>query len=165
MASLERGMPKESFEAVELRFALNTIELGYCLQRLFSTFPNSWPGFGLFLLRLCLAAALQYVSIRSLTSPTERVMLVQELVAVAGSIFLLGGLWTPVVAAVVAIDEAWIAFTFYSPGRDEAWVRMFLAILAASVAMLGPGAWSIDARLFGRQRFDLDRARGKNPSL
>jgi hypothetical protein len=28
--------------------------------------------------------------------------------------------------------------------------------------MLGPGAWSIDALLFGRQRFDIDRSRGRN---
>jgi hypothetical protein len=24
------------------------------------------------------------------------------------------------------------------------------------VAMLGPGAWSVDARLFGRQRFEIN---------
>jgi hypothetical protein len=32
------------------------------------------------------------------------------------------------------------------------------------VAMLGPGAWSIDARLFGRKRFDIHRTRGRKPS-
>ena len=30
-----------------------------------------------------------------------------------------------------------------------------------SVAKLGPGAWSIDARLFGRKRFDIDRTRDR----
>ena len=41
---------------------------------------------------------------------------------------------------------------------------MFLAVLTAGVAMLGPGAWSIDARLFGRKRFDMANAsRGRKP--
>jgi hypothetical protein len=29
-------------------------------------------------------------------------------------------------------------------------------VLAAAVAMLGPGAWSVDARLFGRRRFEIN---------
>jgi uncharacterized membrane protein YphA (DoxX/SURF4 family) len=87
------------------------------------------------------------------------------LIAAAGAIFLLAGLWTPVTGTLVALDEAWIAFSVYSPGRENAWIHMFLAILAVSVAMVGPGAWSIDARLFGRQRFVIDPIRGRNSSL
>jgi putative oxidoreductase len=30
-----------------------------------------------------------------------------------------------------------------------------LAVIGLSLAMLGPGSWSIDARLFGRKRIDL----------
>jgi hypothetical protein len=41
------------------------------------------------------------------------------------------------------------------------WIHILLAVLTAAVAMLGPGAWSIDARRFGRQRFDIDRNRGR----
>jgi putative oxidoreductase len=48
----------------------------------------------------------------------------------------------------------WIAFSLPSPH-----LPIFLAVLCASVAMLGPGAWSIDARLFGRRRFYRDRKR------
>jgi putative oxidoreductase len=59
----------------------------------------------------------------------------------------------------VALDETWIAFSLYSRQREEAWMHIFVAILAVSVAMLGPGAWSIDARLFGRRRFDINRTR------
>jgi len=36
---------------------------GFALQRLFSTFPNSWPGFGLLLLRLGAGIALVYLGI------------------------------------------------------------------------------------------------------
>jgi uncharacterized membrane protein YphA (DoxX/SURF4 family) len=44
--------------------------------------------------------------------------------------------------------------------------HLLLAVLAISVAMLGPGAWSVDARLFGRKRLNLGpRNRGRNPPL
>jgi uncharacterized membrane protein YphA (DoxX/SURF4 family) len=79
--------------------------------------------------------------------------------------FLLGGLWTPVMGALVALDEVWIAFSLNPPRREGTWIHIFLAILAVTVAMLGPGAWSIDARLFGRKRFDIDRTRGRKPYL
>jgi putative oxidoreductase len=83
----------------------------------------------------------------------------------AGGIFVLAGLWTPVMGALIALDELWIAFS-YSLQPDSRLIHIFLAVLAAGVAMLGPGAWSIDARLFGRRRFVMgDRTRGRKPSL
>jgi putative oxidoreductase len=64
---------------------------------------------------------------------------------------------------VVALNEIWIASLLYSHRPEDVWINIFLAVVAASVAMLGPGAWSIDARLFGRKRFDIDRP--SRPSL
>lgn len=132
------------------------------MQRLFSTFPNSWPGVGLLLLRLCLAIALLHFGIVGLSNPSEMTVLAQELLACAGAIFLLAGLWTPVVGLLVAADQVWIAFWSYSAVSEHAWSHFFLSILAVSLTMLGPGAWSIDARLFGRKRFDIDRIRVKS---
>jgi putative oxidoreductase len=138
--------------------------LGSILQRLFSTFPNSWPGAGLLLFRLCLATALFYFGVAGLSNPSELIVFGQELIAGAGAILLLAGLWTPIVGALVALDELWIACWSPFPLREDRWVHIFLAILAVSLAMLGPGAWSIDARLFGRKRFDIDRTRGRKAS-
>jgi uncharacterized membrane protein YphA (DoxX/SURF4 family) len=138
--------------------------LGFTLQRLFSTFPNSWPGVGLLLLRLCLAIALLYVSAPGVANGSEVIVLAQVVPAVGGFLLLVG-LWTPVVATVVAFDQVCIAFSLYSLDREETWIHIFLALLAVSVGMLGPGAWSIDARLFGRQRFEIDRTRGRKSSL
>lgn len=73
----------------------------------------------------------------------------------AGAVLLMIGLWTPVVGALIALDELWIALLLYSSGAGNHWTHVFLAVLTAGVAMLGPGAWSIDARLFGRKRFDM----------
>ncbi len=68
--------------------------------------------------------------------------------------------------ALIAIDELWIAFSLNSSQPDSRLIHIFLAVLTAGLAMLGPGAWSIDARLFGRKRFKMrDRTRGGKPSL
>jgi hypothetical protein len=54
------------------------------------------------------------------------------------------------------MDELWIAFSPPVVQVSDRWLHILLAILAASVAMLGPGAWSVDSRLFGRKRFEID---------
>ena len=79
-----------------------------------------------------------------------------RLVAAAGGVLLLLGLWTPVAGMVVAIDEVWNALSLNFSQQDEQWLHLLLAVVAAGVAMLGPGAWSIDARLFGRKRFEIN---------
>ena len=132
------------------------------LQRLFSTFPDGWPGFGLLLLRFGAAIALICFGIMDISPPPgESITMVPDLFAAAGGIFLLAGMWTPVVAALIAIDELWIAFSVHALPQDGQWIHILLAVLTAAVAMLGPGAWSIDARRFGRKRFDIDRNRGR----
>jgi uncharacterized membrane protein YphA (DoxX/SURF4 family) len=62
-------------------------------------------------------------------------------------IFLLFGLWTPAIGFLTAGVESWVALTSRGEGR----MAVLLAVLAATLAMIGPGAWSIDARLFGRK--------------
>jgi uncharacterized membrane protein YphA (DoxX/SURF4 family) len=126
------------------------------LQRLFSTFPDGWPGFGLLLLRLGAGIALVSFGIMDLLGPPgDFIAFSRDLFAAAGAILLVAGLWTPVVAALIAVDELWTALSVYASPRDGQWIHILLAVLSAAVAMLGPGAWSIDARLFGRKRFDL----------
>jgi len=154
------------FEGVKCRRQLRTIELGCTLQRLFSTFPNSWPGLGLLLLRISLSIALIYFVTAgpSAGRPSESTPFAPDLIAALAGFFLIAGLWTPVMGSLVAIDETWIALSPYSSRREEVWIHLLLAILSVSVAMLGPGAWSIDARLFGRKRFDIDRTKGRRSS-
>jgi putative oxidoreductase len=135
------------------------------LQRLFSTFPNGWPGVGLLLLRLCVGIALISLGINGFFGAHgDLITGVRYLIAGAGGVFLIAGLWTPIVGALIALDELWIAFSLSSSPRDSQWISVFLATITAGMAMLGPGAWSIDARLFGRKRFDIDRTRGRQSS-
>ena len=69
----------------------------------------------------------------------------------AAGLFLLAGLWTPVAGGVGAIVAIWGAFW----RSGDPWSQILLAILGAGLAMLGPGAWSVDARLFGRKRINI----------
>jgi putative oxidoreductase len=133
------------------------METGYSLQRLFSTFPDGWPGCGLLLLRLGAGTALICLGFSGfLATVGEPVNMVRDLVEAAGGTLLLAGLWTPATGTFVAIDELWIAFSVHSSPQDGQWIHILLAVLTAGIAMLGPGAWSIDARLFGRKRFDIE---------
>ena len=145
----------------------HTIGLGCVLQRLFSTFPNSWPGFGLLLLRLGVGIALIYLGTsRFFGALGAPITVALDFVEATGGMFLLVGLWTPVMGALIGFDELWIAFSANSSQSDSRLIHIFLAVVMAGVAMLGPGAWSIDARLFGRKRFEMgDRTRGRKPSL
>jgi uncharacterized membrane protein YphA (DoxX/SURF4 family) len=81
-----------------------------------------------------------------------------QFVAIGVGILLLAGLWTPIAGALEAIIEIWII----SGQRDDPSVHYLLAALAVSLVMLGPGAWSVDARLFGRKRIDIRRRLGSS---
>ena len=148
-------------EGVARRCKPFTLWLGCALQRLFSSFPSGWPGLGLLLFRFCLGITLIYLGSAGLSEqPSEPFAVARNLFASAGGIFLLAGLWTPAAGVLIALDEVWIALSLFPAHQPEMWLHIRLAIFAVSVAMLGPGAWSIDARLFGRKRFDIDRTRG-----
>lgn len=117
------------------------------MQRLFSTFANGWPGVGLLLQRILTATLLIRFGIFELTGTPFSSSMLPRLVCACAGVLLLVGLWTPIVGALIAVIELWVAMTHVS----DAWTPIALAILAGTVAMIGPGAWSIDARLFGRK--------------
>ena len=114
-------------------------------------FPNGWPGRGLFLLRLVVGSFLIHDGIVALMGPPERGAIALHAIAAIAAIFLLIGLWTPIAGALVTLTELCIALR----GADQLRSVIFLATIAIAIAILGPGAHSIDAVLFGRKRLDV----------
>jgi uncharacterized membrane protein YphA (DoxX/SURF4 family) len=72
------------------------------------------------------------------------------LAAIAG-ILLLIGLWTPVVGAIVAATELWIIFLLPQDLR----LHILQAVFGVGLALIGPGVWSLDARLYGWRRVEI----------
>jgi uncharacterized membrane protein YphA (DoxX/SURF4 family) len=81
--------------------------------------------------------------------PLERA--VAYLLATGARVLLLAGLWTPFAGALAAVIELWCAFS--RPG--DPLTHILLLTLVAGLALVGPGAWSVDARLFGWKRINI----------
>ena len=116
------------------------------LQRLFSNFANGWPGLGLLAQRVLIAVVLVSRVVAHIAKGTNSAVL-PELIGAGLSIFILVGLWTPIAGALVSLTEIWDLLC----RTGDSWIPSIVATLSAALAMIGPGAWSVDARLFGRK--------------
>jgi uncharacterized membrane protein YphA (DoxX/SURF4 family) len=76
---------------------------------------------------------------------------VSSIIAATAGVLLLIGLWTPIVGTVITVVEVWVVCSV----KSDPWTPIVFATLGAIIAMVGPGAWSIDARLFGRKRIEI----------
>jgi putative oxidoreductase len=117
------------------------------MQRLFSTFPNSWPGLGLLILRLTVGFSL-VVSAHAIGGDASTSHLLERWLVYADVTLLWIGLWTP----LAAIAESAMQITIMDLAQQLDPLVLLAAALGLALAMLGPGAWSLDARLFGRKR-------------
>lgn len=131
-----------------------------CLQNLFSTFPSEWPGVGLLLLRALVGCSLIAQAFGYVQTPNPSLAACcLAAVTFAAAAFLLAGLMTPFVALFVASCGIGIALS-YIPLPDGALFDSNLAIinlivLSVAIALLGPGAFSLDARMFGRREITI----------
>ena len=125
------------------------------MQRLFSTFADGWPGIGLLLLRILTSVALIYFGVVGILEAPSLTTVVLQIIGAGTGLLLLAGLWTPVAGSLAAIVKVWIASSRFLSHSGDPWVAVMQAVLGAVLAMVGPGAWSIDARLFGRKHIVL----------
>jgi putative oxidoreductase len=121
------------------------------VQRLFSMFPNGWPGSGLLLLRLVSGILLINDGVTGLLEGPPLPGIIQPFLETATGMLLLVGLWTPMAGVLVIVVELWSMLSRRGDLRN----CIVLATFGAVLAMLGPGVRSIDARLFGRKRIDI----------
>ena len=125
--------------------------MGETLQRLYSTFADGWPGAALLLQRIVVAVTVVCCCGIDLADYPFSVSMIPHIIGACAGVLLLLGLWTPFAGTLIALVEFWLAMTHAS----NPWISILLATVGGTSAMLGPGAFSLDARLFGRRHLDL----------
>ena len=128
---------------------------------MFPTFPGGWPGVGLLLLRVavvvtvlaqCIAYAVDWRHLGFVTAAVG-------FLAIASSVSLLIGYLTPFSAVLVALTSLGTALAWFPPPNpnlfDTKLATALVTVIAVAIACLGPGAFSLDARLFGRREITI----------
>jgi Na+-driven multidrug efflux pump len=121
------------------------------MRRLFSTFASGAPGAGLLLLRVAAAAVFIMNAADEPWRMAEFPTLLLQVSSLAVGLLLIAGVWTPIVATLAAV--AALVQGYGHPACIRFWL---VAAICGALALLGPGAWSADARLFGWKRIDID---------
>jgi len=124
---------------------------------MFSTFPDGWPGAGLLLLRAASGILLTVQGVAYILDwPDVRLLVcVLAVLATGSGVLLLLGCVTRAAALVATVAcgsgiLSWLPL----PGPNLFAGKLpsaLVAVIAVSVICLGPGAFSLDARLFGRR--------------
>ena len=102
---------------------------------------------GLVLLRLTLACGLLVDGLARILEPDASQILLSLGECLSATLLLIG-LWTPLTGAVVCALQLGMALT--TGAAIEPLLQR--AAIGLCLVFLGPGTWSIDARLFGRRR-------------
>ena len=121
------------------------------MRRLFSNFAGGAPGLGLLLLRLAAGIGLAAQAVLALRGAASFGPAVLHILTILVGLLLLIGLWTPLAGTMLAVLALVHAFL----NLANPWTCVLMGILGAALALLGPGAWSVDARLFGWKRIRI----------
>lgn len=118
-------------------------------------FPDGVPGMGLFLLRAALGLTLLYFGVSDFAASQDTRMLVLFVAAISSicGVSLLLGLLNQLACSLAVLIALAVCFALVSPpfsptARISA---VFTAVIAVALMCLGPGAYSLDARLHGRR--------------
>ena len=122
------------------------------LRLLFSSFPGGGRGIGLLLLRGAVGTAAMIKGGGYLDGPPSIGAAVVGVVSLALGFALLVGFITPIASGLITLGAfAGCVSRLGAGGLENTGLFAFVGIVAASLTLLGPGALSLDSRLFGRR--------------
>jgi hypothetical protein len=84
------------------------------------------------------------------SDPPPLNVIIPAMLLIGAGVLLIAGLWTPIAGTLIALTEIWKMLML--PG--DKWLWLMLGTAGAALAMLGPGLWSVDARLYGWKRLE-----------
>jgi hypothetical protein len=116
-------------------------------------FPAGAAGFGLMILRLC-AAAMLVRNVILIAAPALSWWETGALLVLGGALCI--GVFTPAACIASVLTQIALLIWAFPRGLFE---TAFSVGLTLSLLLLGPGAFSVDGRLFGRRRIQLSNSK------
>jgi uncharacterized membrane protein YphA (DoxX/SURF4 family) len=132
------------------------------LQRAFSGFPTGYPGLALLLLRLVVggAASLQAWLLITANHGAVNSSVVVALLAFVVGLALIVGFMTPIASVLLSAGGLLLMIDSGVPGHlllfESGMARLEFIVMSAALISLGPGALSLDARLYGRREIEMN---------
>jgi uncharacterized membrane protein YphA (DoxX/SURF4 family) len=132
------------------------------LQRAFSGFPTGYPGLALLLLRLVVggAASVQAWLLITANHGAVNSSVVVALLAFVVGLALIAGFMTPIASVLLSAGGLLLMVDSSVPGHlllfESGMARLEFIVMSAALISLGPGALSLDARLYGRREIEVN---------
>jgi hypothetical protein len=124
------------------------------VDRLYSQYPGGGVGLGLLLLRLIVATA--YIATAVTMFSAGSALLFLDLVLIGAAVLVASGAKTSVNAGVGGI----CGVILFAGSREHWFSALLLGCISISLTLLGPGGYSLDARLSGWRTIDLSQRDG-----
>jgi uncharacterized membrane protein YphA (DoxX/SURF4 family) len=132
------------------------------LQRTFSGFPTGYPGLALLLLRLVVGGAASseaWLHIAANQGALNSSVAVALLAFVTG-LALIIGFMTPIACVLLSAGGLLLMIDSSRSGHllllESGMARLEFIAMSAALISLGPGALSVDARLYGRREIEVN---------
>jgi putative oxidoreductase len=120
---------------------------------MFSSFSRGAPGIGLLLARMAFGLDLLIQAVIGIRQGGTTAEVLLRVSSAGIGAFVLVGLWTRLAAVLIALASV----VYFLLQHGDWWHWMLLSNVGITLALLGPGAWSLDARLSGWKRIEIPR--------